>query len=273
MNTYFDNPEQRDAPKDRGRNKKMRVIFPDGTTFCFKRVTETFLESIRKIGPDQVAKLGLEVRHYPLVSREKAVLFGDDVRDLGDGWYVITQSDTTQKHHQLVSISNQLGLGLKVEVAAAFDTYEKRRLVKSRKAKEILVVSFPDGEVFNEEVPRDTYLKAIVKIGAERLAQKGLLFQNRQIVTRFPKYTKQQEVAKNQWVSLYSDTKTKAKVLNYIKDRMKLEFTVMDSIPEITDKHGISSITAETPVVSHPQSKPTTEESFRDTLFSDEDFL
>ena len=253
MNTYFDTPDQQDTPKDRGRNKKMRVIFPDGTVFCFRRVTETFLETIRKIGPEQVAPLGLEVRHCPLVSKEKNTLFGDDIRDIGDGWYVITQSDTTQKHHQIVSISNKLGLGLKVEIAAGFDAYEKSHSGKPRRAKEALVVSFPDREIINEETPRDTYVKAILKIGAERLAQKGLMFQNRQIVTRFQKYAKQQEVAKNQWVTLYSDTKTKVKVLNYIKDRLKLEYTVTDSVPEkISD--------------------PTPEEPFRDTLFSDEDF-
>lgn len=205
--------------------KKMRVTFPDGEVICYKRVVNTFIDTIKKIGPERVASLGLEVRHHPLVSREKIGLFKDNSRPIDDEWYVITESDTAQKYLQLMSISTQLGLGLNIEMAESFDEYEKSQRAVVRKEKAPLTVSFPDGDVFSEVVPRDTFLKAIAKIGPERLAQKGLVCLGRQIVTRFKKYPNQIEVARNQWVTIYSTTADKVKVLKYIKDRLDVDLT------------------------------------------------
>ena len=203
----------------------MRVTFPDGEVICYKRVVNTFIDTIKKIGPERVASLGLEVRHHPLVSREKIGLFKDNSRPIDDEWYVITESDTAQKYLQLMSISTQLGLGLNIEMAESFDEYEKSQRAVVRKEKAPLTVSFPDGDVFSEVVPRDTFLKAIAKIGPERLAQKGLVCLGRQIVTRFKKYPNQIEVARNQWVTIYSTTADKVKVLKYIKDRLDVDLT------------------------------------------------
>ena len=205
--------------------KKMRVTFPDGEVICYKRVVNTFIDTIKKIGPERVASLGLEVRHHPLVSREKIALFKDNSRPIDDEWYVITESDTAQKYLQLNSISTQLGLGLNIEMAESFDEYEKSQRAVVRKEKAPLTVSFPDGDVFSEAVPRDTFLKAIAKIGPERLAQKGLVCLGRQIVTRFKKYPNQIEVARNQWVTIYSTTADKVKGLKYIKDRLDVDLT------------------------------------------------
>ena len=87
-----------------------------------------------------------------------------------------------------------------------------------------MTVSFPDGEVFTGAVPRDTFVKAIAKIGPERLAQKGLICIGRQIVTRFQKYPNQEKVG-NYWVTVYGTTADKAKVLKYIKARLGVELT------------------------------------------------
>ena len=205
--------------------KKMRVTFPDGEVICYKRVVNTFIDTIKKIGPERVASLGLEVRHHPLVSKEKIGLFKDNSRPIDDEWYVITESDTAQKYLQLNSISTRLGLGLNIEMAESFDEYERPQRGLVRKEKAPLTVSFPDGTVFSEAAPRDTFVKAIVKIGPERLAQKGLVCLGRQIVTRFQKYPNQVEVARNQWVTIYSTTADKAKVLKYIKDRLGIDLT------------------------------------------------
>lgn len=207
----------------RGRQEKIRVTFPDGTVICYKRVIETFMEVIRRIGPERVASLRMEVRHYPLVSKEKFDVFGDNSKPLDDKWFVITESDTAQKFMQLCSISEQLNLGLKIEKAESFNTYDETQRPVFRKAKSPLTVTFPDGEVFSEYAPRETYVKAIAKIGPERLAQKGLECMGYQIVTRFHKYQNQVEVAKNQWVTIYTTTAEKIKALRYIKDRMGVE--------------------------------------------------
>ena len=207
----------------RGKQEKIRVTFTDGTVICYKRVLETFMEVVRKVGPERVAPLGIEARHQPLVSQEQIKMFGDNSKPLDDKWFVITESDTAQKYMQICSISEQLNLGLKIEKAESFDTYDETQRPVVRKAKSPLTVTFPDGEVFSEYAPRDTYVKAIAKIGPERLAQKGLECMGYQIVTRFHKYQNQVEVAKNQWITINTATADMVKTIRYIKDRMGVE--------------------------------------------------
>ena len=208
----------------RDAQKKVRVTFPDGEVICYKRVVNTFIEAIKKIGPDRVASLGIEVRKHPLVSREKIARFKDNSKPVGGGWYVITESDTWQKYVQLKNISSQLGLGLDIELADGFDEYNDAPCPLVRKPKAPFSVSFPDGVVFTGPVPRETYAKALDKIGLELLAQKGLVCMARQIVTRFQKYPNQEKVG-NHWVTLYVTTADKAKVLNYIKTHLGIDLT------------------------------------------------
>lgn len=208
----------------REAQKKVRVTFSDGEVICYKRVVNTFIETIKKIGPERVASLGLEVRHHPLVSKEKIALFKDNSKPVDGEWYVITESDTAQKYVQLTSISDQLGLGLDIELADGFDEYDDAPHPLVRKPKAPFSVSFPDGVVFTGAVPRETFVKAVDKIGLEQLAQKGLVCMGRQIVTRFQKYPNQEKVG-NHWVTVYGTTADKAKVLRYIKDRLGVELT------------------------------------------------
>lgn len=208
----------------RDAQKKVRVTFPDGEVICYKRVVNTFIETIKKIGPERVASLGMEVRHHPLVSKEKIALFKDNSKPIDDKWYVITESDTWQKYVQLTSISSQLGLGLNIVLADGFDDYDDAPRALVRKPKAPFSVSFPDGDVFTGAVPRETFVKALDKIGLELLAQKGLVCMTRQIVTRFQKYPNQEKVG-NHWVTVYGTTADKAKVLNYIKARLGIDLT------------------------------------------------
>lgn len=115
----------------REAQKKVRVTFPDGKVICYKRVVNTFIETIKKIGPERVASLGMEVRHNPLVSREKIAMFKENSKPIDDEWYVITESDTGQKYLQLMSISSQLGLGLDIVLADGFDNYDDAPVVSS----------------------------------------------------------------------------------------------------------------------------------------------
>ena len=204
--------------------KKMRVTFPDGEVICYRRVVNTFIDTIKKIGPERIASLGLEVRNYPLVSREKIALFKDNSKPIDGEWYVITESDTWQKYMQLRGISSQLGLGLDIVLADGFDNYDDAPRGLVRKQKAPFSVSFPDGVVFTGAVPRETFVKEVEKIGLELLAQKGLVCMARQIVTRFQKYPNQEKVG-NHWVTVYATTADKAKVLKYIKAHLGVDLT------------------------------------------------
>ena len=103
-------------PTGTGGNK-LRVTFPDGTVFCDpKTAANTFTAAIRKIGATKVVPLGLHIGKEPLVSTKRAERWPNLSHPIGEGYYAYTYSSTERKKQFLDTISNSLGLGLKVEI-------------------------------------------------------------------------------------------------------------------------------------------------------------
>ena len=101
---------------DRADKTVLRVTFPDGTVIADKKANVTFAETIKRIGPMRVRSLGIKCRLVPLVSNTMDKRYGKSQVPVGDGLYVITYSSTMEKKKQLEKISDQLHLGLKVEI-------------------------------------------------------------------------------------------------------------------------------------------------------------
>lgn len=97
------------APKTR-----LLVTYPDGTTVEEKYAYETFLKVIERAGAGKVQSLGLRWVGLPLVSKQKDDFYNQ--HEIGNGWLVVTHSGTNQKRVQLQTISDKLGLGLKIEI-------------------------------------------------------------------------------------------------------------------------------------------------------------
>ena len=101
---------------DRADKTVLRVTFPDGTVIADKKAKVTFVETIKRIGPMKVRSMGIKCRRVPLVSNTLDKRYGISQVPVGDGFYVITYSSTQEKKNQLDKISDQLHLGLKVEI-------------------------------------------------------------------------------------------------------------------------------------------------------------
>lgn len=93
----------------------LRVTFPDGTVLADKKAKITFAETIKRIGLMKVRNLGITFCHVPLVSNTLDKKYGSAQIPVGEGLYVMTHSSTHDKKKQLDKISQELGLGLKVE--------------------------------------------------------------------------------------------------------------------------------------------------------------
>lgn len=93
----------------------LRVTFPDGTVIADKKAKITFAETIKRIGLMKVRNLGISFCHVPIVSNTLDKKYGQAQIPVGDGLYVMTHSSTHDKKKQLDKISQELGLGLKVE--------------------------------------------------------------------------------------------------------------------------------------------------------------
>lgn len=92
------------------------VTFPDGTVVADKPAKAVFVDTIQYIGAMKVRALGLTMCKVPLVSNTLDEKYGHTQEPVGDGFYVMTHSNTTQKKRMLEKISQQLSLNLKVEV-------------------------------------------------------------------------------------------------------------------------------------------------------------
>ena len=80
-----------------------------------KNATETFLSTIKALGPEQVANLqDIRIEGFPLVVASMDCRM--QMRLLGKGWFVCTHMPTKSKKSLLERIAKQLDVNIKVEI-------------------------------------------------------------------------------------------------------------------------------------------------------------
>ena len=218
----------------RAPKKKIRVAFADGTVLCYKNATTTYIEAIKKIGPSTFAQAGLEIGKLPVVTTECYDKYKGYMFDLGDGWWVNTQSDSSQKYLQLLSAKSKLGLDYEIQMAEEFDTYSETEAKRPRKRDTMCVVFGEDDYIF-ENHSEDAFVKAVERIGAEWIMQRCLEFMGKDIVTRYNKYPKQRSLAGGLWVTIPATTKDMRRCINYISQKLNLGIESI-SIIEMMDR-------------------------------------
>lgn len=101
---------------NRAAGTVLRVTFPKGPVIAEPSARKTFVKCIEHIGLQRVRKLGLTLCKVPLVSNTQDWKYNSAQIPVEDGLYVMTHSNTKQKAQILENISDQLHLGLKVEI-------------------------------------------------------------------------------------------------------------------------------------------------------------
>lgn len=213
-------------PRQRAKRKKIRVTFPDGTVICFGNVTETFIATLCKIGAERFPEINLELCHLPLLTREIYPQYEAWIKPVCDGWYVNIQSDTGQKYIQLRSISDSLNLGLTVEIGDDFEEQEKTKKGRSRKSKENLSVTFPDGETVTGPHAIDAFLGCIRKMGIDNILRKGIEWGGNPFITRYQTSSRQVEVEPNRWALIPNTTKDRVKLLKVIAIHLRMDVEI-----------------------------------------------
>ena len=94
----------------------LRVTFPKGPVIAEPSARKTFVKCIEHIGLQRVRGLGLTLCKVPLVSNTQDKKYNISQFPVEDGLYVMTHSSTKQKAQILEKISDQLHLGLRVEI-------------------------------------------------------------------------------------------------------------------------------------------------------------
>lgn len=112
--------EQKDGKAAHGHPTDLVVRFPDGTTIAEPFAADTFQKVIEKIGVARVRQVvneqNLVFSKVPVISNRRDSKYGRAQRDLGDGWLLITHSNTKMKKAFIEKVSEALGLGLEVTI-------------------------------------------------------------------------------------------------------------------------------------------------------------
>ena len=212
------------------QKKLLRVSFPDGTVLCYKNVTMTFVEALRKIGVDKLQNVHLDIYKRPIITREIYEGFEADIKPLDKGWYVFACGDSTEKYLRLTTIINQLQLeGITVEIGTDFETSNIKGFSKARKKVGGLLIQFADGEFVGGESPKDSYIQALTKIGLDTICYKGFEDRGEELVTRYNKY-KGQVQSGGKWITIPGQTKDKIRALERISQKLNLglKITIID---------------------------------------------
>ena len=212
------------------QKKLLRVTFPDGTVLCYKNVTMTFVEALRKIGVDKLQNVHLDIYKRPIITREIYEGFEADIKPLDNGWYVFACGDSTEKYLRLTTIINQLQLeGITVEIGTDFETSNIKGFSKARKKVGGLLIQFADGEFVGGESPKDSYIQTLTKIGLDIICYKGFEDRGEELVTRYNKY-KGQVQSGGKWITVPGQTKDKIRALERISQKLNLglKITIID---------------------------------------------
>ncbi|MEI8272950.1 MAG: hypothetical protein WCG08_10040 [Paludibacter sp.] len=95
---------------------KIRVTFPDGRIIQEGRVSQTLVDVVKYAGAENVRSLEIPINKDNLVTNKVAPAYENSVKPVGNGLFVHTNSSTQTKFAQIQQISDDLNLGLTVEL-------------------------------------------------------------------------------------------------------------------------------------------------------------
>ena len=116
-------PEVEHTEKKKGGKKiitnprtRLRISMPDGSILEERTAWESLQKFILSVGVEKSRAVGLIANKIPLVSNTVDKKYKTAQKPLGNGWLLMTCSDTATKRKQILSIAEALGLNVTVEI-------------------------------------------------------------------------------------------------------------------------------------------------------------
>lgn len=213
--------------RERNGRSKLRITFTDGITYCDTSATRTMMQAIEHIGIDLVESLDMEVCHIPLISSQIVTKYQEWQKPIGNGYYLMTQSDTEQKYRQMMSIRSQLHLNFEIEMGTEFKASSKIGVNSLKKTKKTHIrVTFEDGSVIGSGEHDNTFVQALEHIGIDKVARAHVMVSDKQLITPVKQYNNQQQISTGQWITIPNSTKDKYKHLRVIAAMTHVKLTV-----------------------------------------------
>lgn len=95
---------------------RLRITMPDGSIIEENTAWESFHKFVLSVGVDKVRAVGLIANKIPLVSNTVDKKYMTAQKTLGNGWLLMTCSDTATKRKQILTIAKHYNLTVKVEI-------------------------------------------------------------------------------------------------------------------------------------------------------------
>lgn len=118
-------PEVEHTEKKKGGKKvvtnprtRLRITMPDGLIIEERTVWQSLQKFILRVGVERVRAVGLIANKIPLVSNTVDKKYKTAQKPLGNGWLLMTCSDTATKRKQILAIAEALGLSINVEIVS-----------------------------------------------------------------------------------------------------------------------------------------------------------
>lgn len=94
----------------------LRITMPDGSIIEERTAWESLQKFILRVGVEKVRAVGLIANKIPLVSNTVDEKYKTAQKPLGNGWLLMTCSDTATKRKQILAIASHYNLNVKVEI-------------------------------------------------------------------------------------------------------------------------------------------------------------
>ena len=95
---------------------RLRITMPDGLIIEERTAWESLHKFVLKVGIDKVRAIGLKVNKVPFVSNTIDKKYKTSQKILGNGWFLMTNSNTPTKRKQILAIASSIGIDVNVEI-------------------------------------------------------------------------------------------------------------------------------------------------------------
>lgn len=107
---------QRNPTSNKVPATRLRITLADGRVIQESQAAETFRQFVMMIGPERVRSLGMTQCKVPLISNTLDKKYKRAQKPVGNGWYLMTNSNTQTKKRDIENIARKLNIKVKVDI-------------------------------------------------------------------------------------------------------------------------------------------------------------
>jgi hypothetical protein len=205
----------------------LRVTFSDGRVVEDKNVSTTYCVFIKEVGAERINSLGIFHAGVNIVSKELDSKYSNYQKDIGDGWYVMTNSSTLLKYQDLQRIIDEYGLEISVSLVPLNSSNTSSYPISNEKKGERhkIRVRFPNGKVIQPARVFEALIEVVKYAGAEQVHNLNIYCCNDNLILKRPSptYEKACKDVGGGWLcNTYTDTFRKFEQIRTISEQLNL---------------------------------------------------